>query len=173
MYTELLQEFERVLRKANPSKADRLLPGLPRSKVQKMLNKNGIQGCVEPILGLFSWRNGTRGEAYITEEEVSIIPFSKFFLPRLDLMIADFCSFPEIVRYQSRYRELVGRYFPILWDGSVNYISIDLESQSVGRVAIIERDAPALVREAYPSFTEFVSDVVVATQNNRRLSCFQ
>ena len=87
-------------------------------------------------------------------------------------MAADFSSFIEISNHDARYRELVGRYFPVLWNGATDYIAVDLISHPDNRVVVIKRDAKSLIREAYPTFSSFLVDATAANEQDRSLVCF-
>lgn len=170
---DLLVKFECAIHRRNPALADRLLPGLPEARVRKMLDRGKVKGAVEPVVALYSWKNGTQPNAYITPERPSLFPIVVYMLAELDLMIAHFQGFEEISVYHPRYTEVIGRYFPLFWDGSMGYLALDLEPSNHSRVVVLEKKAEKLVREAYVSFDEFLKDAIRANENNDILSCFK
>jgi DNA-binding Lrp family transcriptional regulator len=173
MSRDLLEKFEHAIRRRNSALADRLLPGLPEARIRRMLDRGKVKGAIEPIVALYSWKNGTQPNAYVTPEQPSLFPGVVYMLAELDLMIAHFCGFKEVSTYHPRYTEVIGRYFPLFWNGSTDFLAVDLEPSSQSRVVVLEKKAEKLVREAYASFEEFLTDAIRANENNDKLSCFQ
>ena len=56
---ELVQKLEIAVLRRNPLLAKKLQPGLPVGKIKKDLKRSGIEGAIDPIVELYSWRNGT------------------------------------------------------------------------------------------------------------------
>lgn len=173
MNPELLVRLEHAIRRRNSVLADRLLPGLPIARINRMLDRGKVKGAVGPIVGLYSWKNGTQPNAHVTPEQPSLFPGVVYMLAELDLMIAHFCGFKEIAAYHPRYTEVIGRYFPLFWNGSTDFLAVDLEPSSQGRVVVLEKKADKLVREVYPSVEEFLMDAIRANENNDSLFCFK
>jgi hypothetical protein len=91
----------------------------------------------------------------------------------LDVMIAHFRGFKEFAVYQPKYTEVVGRYFPIFWDGSTGYLAVDLEPSNRNRVVLLDPESENLVKVAYDSFENFLKDVIRANEEEENLTCFQ
>src|SRR5688572_16325454 len=108
----VLEDFERALRKRNPILADRLEPGLPEARVRGMLLRAKVQGSIEPVVELFSWKNGSRLDPSVAQH-ASPFPDSEYIFMDLELMIVHFLGFAECAQYHARYKQLVGRYFPL------------------------------------------------------------
>lgn len=168
---DLLARFEAAIRGRNPELANRLLPGLPEGRVRRMLNKGRIEGAVEPIVALFSWKNGTIPNAYITPEQPSLFPGAVYMLAEVDLMIAHFIGFKEIAVSHPQWMQAVQRYFPLFWNGSMDYLALDLKPASQNRIVTLENKGDIFVREAYTSLEDFLKDAIQANENNEPLAC--
>ena len=202
----LIQKLESAVLRRNPPLAQSLQPGLPAEKIRKELKRAGIEGAIEPLVELYSWRNGTvlhgesaafkaglragfaptvissPSESYKAELErickmagrpfdPDVKIYTSFHYLQLRTAIVRFKSYKESARSQPKLSILVGRYFPILWDGSAGYIALDINPSGHNRfVAIQKRDEKPL-REAYGSFEEFLADVVRANENDERMFC--
>jgi hypothetical protein len=173
MTSELLVRLERAIRGRKPGLIGILEPGLPESRIRRMLARGKVTGCVEPVVEVFSWRSGTQGKPGITMEEMSLFPDPAFILVELELMIAHFRGFEEVVGDHPKYEGVIGRYFPLFWNGSSDFLAVDLDPSRNSRVVIIEHKAEKLVREGYASFDGFLEDAIRANEKNEKLACFQ
>ena len=72
----------------------------------------------------------------------------------------------------SNYKRVVGRYFPLFWSGSTNWMAVDLRQSANNRMVIIDPDLDEIVNEIYGSFEEFLKDAVRANEQDRALHCF-
>lgn len=169
---DIFAQLELSIDLRNPLLVPMLKPGLATSRIMRLLERAKVSGNIEPIVKLYSWRSGTVGKPCITMEEVSLFPGATFALTDLEMMIAYFKSFRELVEHYPKYGLVVGRYFPILWNGSTDFIVTDLSS-TVGEISILEHNSPSLVRTAYSSFEQFIDDGINANQRNRALKCFE
>jgi hypothetical protein len=163
---ELLQALETVVLHRNPELTGSLRPGLSEAVIRRMLEFGNVRGGVEPIVDLFSWRNGSKSTALVTPEQPSLFPRGDYLFPQLDVMITQFRRFRQVATYRLRYDEVAGRYFPLLWNGAVSYLALDLDPSGNGRLAVIDDKAEKLVREAYPNFEAFVRDAIQANKTN-------
>src|SRR5215831_6946018 len=116
MTTALLPKLEKALRERNPNLASRLQPGLSEERVRRTLRRAKVDGAVEPVVALFSWKNGTRVDSSLTQREASPFPASVYMFMDLETMIAHLRGFGEGAAHHPRMRQLVGRYFPFFWD---------------------------------------------------------
>jgi hypothetical protein len=66
-----------------------------------------------------------------------------------------------------------GRYFAVLWNGSNDYLALDTDPSAGGRVVMILAREEQPLREAYDSFDDFLTDLIVANQKNERLACIR
>ena len=169
----LLERFEQALRQRNPILVDRLEPGLAESRVRRMLQRSKVEGAIEPIVQLFTWKNGSRIDPSMAAQHISPFPYSDYMLMDLEMMIVDFQGFREGALYHARMNELVGRYFPIFWNGSACYLAVDLDAAKDNRVVSVDIDASQVVRSAYGSFDEFLKDAIRANETNDKLTCFK
>lgn len=168
----LWESLEATLRNRNPILATRLRAGLPEAHIRRMLSRAKVEGNVEPIVELFSWRNGSHLDPSIAEV-ASPFPASDYIFMDLELMLADFVGFKEGAIHHPRLAQLVGRYFPIFWDGSNGWLAVDLYPSTLNRVVIIDAQAEQPVKNAYPSFDEFLKDAIRANQQSDKLTCFK
>src|SRR5438309_122406 len=115
MSTLLMRSLEEALRSRNPTLAGRLAPGLPETVVRQALRCAKIQGYIEPVVQLFTWKNGSRLDASLTEGQASPFPSSVYMFMDLEMMISHFREFEQCAVYHPRYSQVVGKYFPIFW----------------------------------------------------------
>jgi hypothetical protein len=172
MRKELFESFEKALRQRNPILADRLEPGLPESRVRRMLQRAKVEGATERVVELFAWKNGTRIDPSVARH-ASPFPFSDYIFMDLEMMIVDFQGFSEGALYHARMTQLVGRYFPIFWDGSNGWIATDLRPSQCNRVVLVDAQAERPVRPAYDSFDQFLKDAIRANEQGDKLTCFK
>ena|SRR5688572_6606248 len=172
MNKELLEQFERAIRKRNPALADSLQPGLPEATIREMLQDADVRGHIDAILTFFAWKNGTALDAEVTLGEASPFPESIYCFADLNTMIDHFIGFHEGFVYHPQFDEVDGRYFPLFWDNSTGYLAIDLRS-SKQRVVLLEPESEDLAGDAYPSFEEFLRDAIRANEEDDNLVCFQ
>jgi hypothetical protein len=162
----LLQELETAVFRRKPELAGHLLLGLPEASVRRTLELECVKGNVEPIVALFSWRNGTKAIVQFTPEQPSLFPGGGYLFMPLTLMLSQFRRFPQVAMLRLRYAEVVGRYFPLFWNGATDYLALDLDPAGGTRVVVIEDQADKLVREACPTFEDFLWDAIQANKNN-------
>jgi len=171
MYQDLFIRLERAIQKRDSELAARLRPGLPEPRARRLLERGKVKGLVDPIVRLFSWKDGAMGRIGLTLEEMSVLPFAPFAFPCLAMMINEFHGFEEGAADHPRYKEVVGRYFP-LFAWRADAIAVDLDLKSCNRVAVLEHNSDKLVRIAYASFEEFLTDAIRANEENVPLKCF-
>lgn len=199
--SELLRRLETAVLNRNPALAGYFQPGLKVEKIKKQLESAEIEGAIDPIIELYSWKNGAffrgRSEALelglvppmhvkLTDELKNVISNSMgitqntvsepYHLVELKRAIIDMESFKEYAKYQPRLSILVGRYFPFLWNGSSGQIALDITPSTVKRVVVIESDEEKdkhPLREGYGSFKEFLEDAIRANETNEPLACLR
>ena len=171
MSNVLLNQFEEAIRQRNPNLADRLQPGLSGEQIKKMLQDTGIEGGVEPIVNLFSWRNGSQFDVGVRLAEVTLFPESVYILTDLKTMIEHFEMFHDGFVYHPKFDEADGRYFPLFWDNATGYLAVDLKSPN-SRVVLLDPESEDLAREAYSSFDEFLKDAIRANEEGDSLAFF-
>jgi len=171
MSKALLNQLEKAIRQRNPTLANRLQPGLSGEQVRKMLQDAEIEGGVEPIVNLFSWKNGSQFDASVRLAEVALFPESVYVFPDLKAMIEHFKMFHEGFVYHPNFDEADGRYFPLFWDNSTGYLAADLKSPT-HRVVLLDPESEDLAREVYSSFEEFLKDAIRANEENDSLAFF-
>ena len=90
----------------------------------------------------------------------------------LSMMLAHFNGFKEGAVYHPRYSDLVGRYFPLFWDGSDGWIAVDLDPAKHTRVVVLVMELEDAVLEAYETFNAFLTDAIRANNEKDELACF-
>ncbi|RPJ60862.1 MAG: hypothetical protein EHM23_01980 [Acidobacteria bacterium] len=169
---ETLAELERLIVDIDPLSANTLSPGLSKAKIRKKLNRAGVSGEIDVLVDLYSWHDGTDTSGPYPLGEKGLFPWRPFHFPLLDLAVADFLSFRGLAQYRPALGEAVGRYFPVLWNGVVSWIAIDLAPGEGNRVVLIELEPTPAIREAYSSAGELIADLISACRENRTLKCF-
>lgn len=172
MIESLLETFEDALRERNQVLAKRLRTGLPPDRIRRLLNRAKINGSTDPLLFVYAWKNGTDIDETLTESQASPFPKSIYMFMELEMMIVHFQGLAEGAVYHPRMVEMVGRYFPIFWDGSTGYLAVDLQKNEKSQVVLIEIEWEIPVRRAYASLEEFLIDAIRANRENEPLSCF-
>jgi hypothetical protein len=167
----LLENFERALSQRNPILAERLQPGLSESRIRRMLQRVKAEGAVEPVVELFAWKNGSVVDPSIAQH-ASPFPNSNFIFMDLEMMAAHFRGFDECAVYHPRYTKIVGKYFPLFWDGSDCWLAVDLNPRNQTRVVLVETQSEHMVRQVYDSFDGFLRDAIHANEKRIKLTCF-
>jgi hypothetical protein len=172
MSKSLLDNFERAIRQRNKILSDRLQPGLPDDRIQRMLKRAKVEGAIGPVVSLFSWRNGSRLDPSLTLGQASPFPGSVYIFMDFEMMLAHFRGFKELAGFQPKFAEVVGRYFPLFWDGATGYLAVDLKPLSHSRIAMLDPESESFVTVVYESFEDFLKDAIRANQENDNLTCF-
>ena len=173
MSTALFEKLEAALRQRNPEMADRLEPGLSEKRIRRMLERAGVQGTVEPIVSLFAWKNGVNNsDQALSREQASLFPKSIYIFMDLDMMACHFGNFKDCLEHHPAYAKVVGRYFPLFWDGSNSWLGVDLDPTRNNRLVLIHTEFEQMVFRAYDSFEEFLNDAIRANEEDDSLSCF-
>ena len=89
---QFFDRLEHAIRKRNPKALDLLQPGLPREGIRQMLAAE-VKGDVEPVVGLFAWRNGSRLGPEVTLNEASLFPDSVYVFMDFQTMFDHFREF--------------------------------------------------------------------------------
>lgn len=173
MCKELLERFEKAIASRNARLAESFQHGLSEASIRRKLEKSGANGLVDPVVALFSWKDGTRPNAGLTMEQASVFPKIHYIFLEFDMMLAHFSGFGECATYHPRLKQIVGRYFPMFWDGSNRYVAVDLEPSSHSSVVLLDTQAANPVRKAYSSFESFLNDAIRANKMDESLGCFQ
>ena len=171
-FKEMLAELERVCVSRNPLLADRLRPGLSPEKIRSKLRRLRVSGEIDSLVELYAWHDGTEfDDEYQLSNGLFHGPRYDFF--QLELAAAHFRHFfPAAAATQPVLSEAIGRYFPVLWNGSVGWIAVDITPGENNRVVIVESGSTPGIREAYSSPGELIEDIIGANLENRTLKCF-
>ena len=104
--------------------------------------------------------------------QCSVVPKQIYMLTDLDLLCAHFGDFKEVAEYNPAVSEAVGRFFPVLWDGSTSWLAIDVLAERDEPIVAIEFESDRPSRRAYDSFRELLVDLVRANRENDDLQYF-
>ncbi len=200
--TSLIHKLETAVLHRNPGLAQLLQPGLTAAQIQKELKRGGIQGAIEPIIELYSWRNGTllqgtgavfdaafRG-ALVPPRTIAMTDSEKEFMRAIgvkrdshpeqyhlmELKKAVNCA--KGFNSQAMKGGALERYFPFLWEtGRCSaYIALDLKFSHGSQVVKIEKEEKRdkyPVREAYDTFEGFLKDAIQCNEHNQPLACLR
>jgi len=119
------------------------------------------------------WKNGSDLDPSLTMDQATLFPQLYYIFMDLEFMLSHFQMHKTWSKYQPPFVDVAGRYFPLFWNGSVNWLAVDLDVSNHSRVVVLEKKAEKLVREAYVSFDEFLKDAIRANEDNDKLTCFQ
>jgi hypothetical protein len=178
--TELLQKIELSIRKRSPLLAEHLQPGLPVKTIERQLKK--ISGLTQPLYDLYGWHDGISpyrwqtGETYhfsFALKQLGFFPDEIFFFMGSEKAVAQLGFFNEIAKRRPALKEGVGRYFPLLWDGSTAYFTLDLDPGSKSRVIFFENESEVPFQEAYTTIDDFLIDVLRANETGEKLRFFE
>jgi cell wall assembly regulator SMI1 len=177
-HAQLLAQLDTFIRQRDPRLAQQLRPGCPEKALTKWLKK--IPGETAPLRELYTWHDGTEalrwseGDTHkFSLAELSLVPGELCIFEDIQRSIVTFGSWAEIAKYHPRIAEAVGRYFPILWDGSDTWLCVDLESGRNHRIVYFELQNDQPFKQAYASFDEFLHDVLRANENSESLRFFE
>lgn len=139
-----------------------------------MLERAGVNGTVEAIVSLFNWKNGVNNsDQKLSREQASLFPESIYIFMELDMMTCHFDNFKDCMEHHPAYAKVVGRYFPLFWDGSNSWLGVDLEPTNNSRLVLIHTEFEQMVFQAYDSFEEFLNDAIRANEEDNSLACFE
>jgi len=175
MNPTLFKALEEAIRARNPTLAQRLRRGRSEAFLRKRLKEEGASGCVEPVVELFRWKDGTELDTTVPPDQVSPFPGSGYFMfMPFTFIVGHFESFRVDAKYHPNMKQVAGRYFPLFWNGSKGFrdwIAVDLKPSSNSRVVFIDSHADDPVYPAYASFEDFIVDAIRANRENKSLSC--
>lgn len=167
--------LEEAVCRRNPRLNSRLQPGLSEAKIKKMLEKAGLKGAIEPLVQLYSWKNGMIVDFELRASKSAFFPQQEYFFLKLDRAIDSLRLFREATDAHPenpKLTEALNRYFPFMSNGSVKFIAVDLAPLRQNRIMLIDMDADEPFRQAYPTFADFIEDVIRANDDNAGLACF-
>jgi len=173
--TEIFKQLDTAIGKRNPVLAEHLRHGLTKQEILKRLQN--VCGSTELLVDLYSWHDGTESISNQNEDvcnfslmEMSLIPDEIFIFSELDIMLSHFYYFGEAAKYDSRLKIAAEKFFPFLWDGCRNCFALDTQSE---RVVFLDFESEEPFREAYPSFNEFLFDLLSANEKSETINFFE
>jgi hypothetical protein len=151
----------------NPLLGKKLQPGLPESKIRRMLSRAKLLGDIQCLVDLYMWKNGTILDPEMADSKTGFFPAPIYHFIELDRAIGDLGFFKEAAVNYPALSEAVGRYFPIFWNGSKSWLAVDLKPSCRNRIIhVVDCRSDQPFREAYHSFEEFINDVIKANDEN-------
>lgn len=176
-YSETFEKLEVAIRNRDPRLSQQLRPGASATVIARRLKK--VSGETEPLIALYSWHDGTEplrwseGDTHkMSLTELSLVPGELCIFEEIEGAAATFAGWAEIAKYHTRLKEAVGRYFPILWDGSDTWFCLDVKPGQKNRVVYVELQNDRPFKEAYATFDEFLLDVLRANETGEPLRFF-
>lgn len=167
-----LDRFFEAVAKRNSALANDFQPGLAPERIQAALNRMKVTGNTKPLVEFFSWRNGTKLRRDVTLEQISPFPKSAYALEEFEMLSAHFKGFEELIRFSPNFKGVVSRYFPLFWDNSASWISVDLEPASQSRIVLFDPECGGKPQILYATIAEFFEDAIRANLECEKLKCF-
>lgn len=177
-HAQLFAQLDAAIRRRDPRLAQQLRAGCSEKVLTKWLKK--VPGETTPLRELYAWHDGTEALRWSEGDthkmsllDLSFVPGEIYPFADIETAATHFAGWTTIARYQPRIREAVGRYFPILWDGSGAWFAVDTQSGHSGRVMHFEMQDDHPFREAYATFDGFLLDVLRANETGEPLRFFE
>jgi len=167
----LFQKLEQSAGKRNPTLLKGLAPGLPEREIREALETCGIEGHLDILITIYTWKNGSTLDAGPLEE-ASFFPESIYIFLSLEMALSNLESFTAL-EIHPLLENIGQRYFPVFWDYGNSYLMVDLKEGYQSRVMLLMPESDQPLQEAYSSFEEFLCDAVRANELNEPLKCFQ
>lgn len=148
--TNWLQQFEKAATSRNAILTIKLQPGLSQGDVERSLRRKSISGDIVPLYDLYTWKDGmnltlppvpSRLDPDFYESERAKLSFfagKPYFFPCLEMAIGHLGHLEAAARTQPKLEEGVNRYFPLFWNGSSEWLSVDLKPLNHNRIMIVE-----------------------------------
>jgi cell wall assembly regulator SMI1 len=176
-HSQILAKIDFAIRIRDIRLFNQLRPGAPSKIIDRRLQN--IAGDTSYLKVLYGWHDGTEPLRWtdgvdhnMSLQELSIVPGALCIFDDLEMAYASFTGWSEIARYNSVIGEAVGRYFPVLSDGSGSWLCVDLGRNMRGRVIRIDLESDQPCVEAYSSFIMFLEDLLRANEARDTLRCF-
>lgn len=157
MSMPLLKQLEVALRERNPNLAQSLKPGLPAAKIRQILQRAGVDGDVEPVVTLFTWKNGCQPDPGNTMRLFPTLDYQFWDLKR---MVIYFTAFQSLAKSNPKLLELASRFFPLFWNGASAWLAVDLQPAHHNQVVVIDAAAERPVEPLCHSFDQFLREAI-------------
>jgi hypothetical protein len=168
----LLAELETAIRARSESLVRLLQPGLSESKVRAALKRAGVPGVVEPIVAVYTWRDGRRVPPDTPLRDATFLPGTVYTFLSFDAALEQYRMREECAILDRRGKANRRRYFPVFWDGSTGTIALDTARARAGRVVLVDAElGEESPRELYRSLKHFLADAIRANVEQDALAC--
>ena len=163
MITSLLQSLERATLERDPLLAEKLKPGLSKNSIRRRFERAKVVGQIECLIELYSWKDGispdfnTVSDSVFTMSTRSLLPKNTCYFINMKRSIVDYQALEEVSKVFPFIEEAVGRYYPILWNGDVCWLAVDLQDGD-NRVILLnwhEKGVP------FPAIYGSIEDLIV------------
>src|SRR5437867_10627385 len=135
------QELEAAVFGRNPLLAEKLQPPLSDSFIHQRLQQAGVQGALDPIMQLYSWKNGTVMDTETALSETSFFPGLTYQLLDLETALQHLEELNQAAAYHPTLSKMAGRYVPLFWDGSTGYLVLDTTPSDHNRVMMFQMES--------------------------------
>ncbi len=163
---DLLRKLESAALRRSPALATMLQPPLTEKKIHSNLKRAGVEGLIDPILAIYTWRNGTRIPSSSIEDAKQgraplpprMLPLSEsdkellaavgaardtwpenYHLLDLKTALSIVKSIRSRVQHSPDIAYLVGRYVPLLTESYfAGMIAVDIDPSTHNRVVKIQ-----------------------------------
>lgn len=178
----LLRRLGQMIAKRNPTLAGRLNPGMSEQNIQEILASANFDGELDPLIRLYSWRNGTNRKKGKAMDNAAFFPEDPYQFIDLESAVERWKSINQAAEQlqsmtadtaaASLFSEFSGQLFPIFDSFFDSCIAIDLSPGRGSRVVVVEFESETPVRQVYKSFDEFIRDAIRVNETETHLSCF-
>lgn len=166
MNDHLFTELEAAIVARNPAMVQRLQPGLPADAVRQFLNEAQLTGGIEPLIAIYSWKNGTLADESTLLAETAFFPGELYqFLP-IQTAISQLKDMHSGAAFHPKLAQEITRYFPMFWDNATGFVVLDLADENCNRVMLLDFEDLEGTRQAYSSFEDFIRDAIRAWSEN-------
>ncbi len=173
MNARRLKELEAAIAVRSPLLARKLKPGLSETRIKRSLARERLEGDLEALLQLYSWKNGTLLDRELEEAKLAFFPKANYDFIELERAAADARFIREASDFNPKLSVGIGRYVPVFWNGGTSWLTVDIKMGCHNRIVHLQSDNPQPYKEAYGSFDEFVTDAINANLSDAALRYFQ
>ena len=166
MIADLLPRFGAAAIAQHPLIASKLQEGLDEKAVRRYLKRHSVEGEVDAIVELFTWRNGTSLDPELAGSKRGFFRGKAYYLLDLEMAVGHL----EHTRVAARRHPELAQgitYFPLFWDGSTSWIATDIRPRQNNRVVLAEHTADEPFRMVSASLRDFFAGVIKAIEDDR------
>jgi hypothetical protein len=161
----------------------RLRKGLDHHRVHKSITQRVPKAEIQSLMELYAWHDGAdlhqRNPLAVENHQalkvaLSLVPCEPhFFFPSFEYALGAFDDWAEYAKTRPLIAEAVGKYFPVLWNGAVVWLCVDIHPEMQNRVVEVNLDRQNPYCIVYSSFSDLLDDVLAANQNKQPLAAYR